>query len=128
MNVRIVFIFLIIIYMMEVKNILFRNLFRYNYFILFLFVLIFLFLSLSSVSAAEYNFTSNNTTEDFQSVIDSDGGDELVINLDDGSNYILGQINVTRNATIQGKNNEVLKSLGWGLVFCLISHQVMLKL
>nr|WP_302578804.1 hypothetical protein [Methanobrevibacter arboriphilus] len=95
------------------KNILFKD----KFFISFLFALILLlFFSLSSASAEEYNFTTGNTTEQFQSVIDNDVDDELVINLDDG-NYSLNRINVSRNATIQGKNSSNVKISGSGILF-----------
>ena len=116
--------FLYCIFIIGVKNILFKDIFRDNCFILFYFVLTFLFLSLSSVSAAEYNFTSSNITDDFQSVIDNDTDDKLVINLDDGD-YSLDQINVSRNATIQGKSrNTKIVGTGNGILFNITSNNV----
>ena len=116
--------FLYCIFIIGVKNILFKDIFRDNCFILFIFVLTFLFLSLSSVSAAEYNFTSSNITDDFQSVIDNDTDDELVINLDDGD-YSLDQINVSRNATIQGKSrNTKIVGTGNDILFNITSNNV----
>ena len=86
-------------------------------------VLIFLLLfSLSSVSADEYNFTSSNTSADFQSVINDTTPNELVINLADG-NYSLSQINITRNATIKGNSSNV-KINGSGILFNITASNV----
>uniref|UniRef100_UPI000AAE56C5 beta strand repeat-containing protein n=1 Tax=Methanobrevibacter arboriphilus TaxID=39441 RepID=UPI000AAE56C5 len=79
--------------------------------------------SLSSVSAGTYDLNSSNTTGDFQNIINNDAGDELIINLDDDGNYTLGQINVTRNATIQGKNRNVNIS-GSGVLFNITAPNV----
>ena len=109
---------------MEVENILFRDIFKDKCFISFVFVLTFLFLSLSSVSSATYDLNSSITTDDFQSVIDNDTDDELVINLDDGD-YSLGQINVTRNATIQGKGrNAKISGTETGILFNITASNV----
>ncbi|MCC7561962.1 MAG: hypothetical protein KO253_03930 [Methanobrevibacter arboriphilus] len=99
--------------------------FRDKYFVSFVLVLVFLFLlSLSSVSAAEYNFTSGNNTEQFQSVIDSDKDEELVINLEDGD-YGFSQINVSRNATIQGKGQSTkISGIGSGILFNITANNV----
>ncbi|WP_221061871.1 right-handed parallel beta-helix repeat-containing protein [Methanobrevibacter arboriphilus] len=104
------------------KSILFRD----RCFISFVMVLAFLLLfCLSSVSAAEYNFTSDNTTSDFQGVIDNDTDDELVINLADG-NYTFDRINVSRNATIIGKNRNVNISGSGGVLFNITASHVRL--
>ena len=76
-----------------------KVMFKSKQFIFIVFVFSFLFLSFSSVDAAEYNFTDTNTTAQFQSVIDNDTDDELVINLENGD-YNFSKINVKRNATI----------------------------
>ncbi len=105
------------------KSILFRD----KCFISFLFVLGFLLLfSVSSVSADEYYFNSDNiTNESFQGVIDNNTPDEVIINLDDGE-YSLGQINITRNATIQGKSSGNVKINGSGILFNIIASNVKL--
>ncbi|MCC7561575.1 MAG: hypothetical protein KO253_01990 [Methanobrevibacter arboriphilus] len=105
------------------KSILFRD----KCFISFLFVLGFLLLfSVSSVSADEYYFNSDNiTNESFQGVIDNNTPDEVIINLDDGE-YSLGQINITRNATIQGKSSGNVKINGSGILFNITASNVKL--
>ncbi|WP_221061683.1 right-handed parallel beta-helix repeat-containing protein [Methanobrevibacter arboriphilus] len=78
--------------------------FKNKFFVSFVLVLVFLFLfSLSSVSAASYDFNNGNTTEQFQNVISTDT-DDLVISFDDGDYTGWSQLNISRNATIVGKN------------------------
>ncbi|WP_042703205.1 right-handed parallel beta-helix repeat-containing protein [Methanobrevibacter arboriphilus] len=101
--------------------------FKNKFFVSFVLVLAFLFLfSLSSVSADEYYFNSGNiTNESFQGVIDNSTPDEVIINLDDGE-YSLGQINVTRNATIVGNSSGNVKINGSGILFNITSSNVRL--
>ncbi|WP_221061360.1 beta strand repeat-containing protein [Methanobrevibacter arboriphilus] len=103
------------------KGIIFRN----NFFVSFVLVLAFLLLlGLSSVSADEYYFSSGNITNaSLQGVIDNNTPDEVIINLDDGE-YSLGQINVTRNATIQGNSSGNVKIAGSGILFNITSSNV----
>ncbi|OQD58891.1 adhesin-like protein, partial [Methanobrevibacter arboriphilus JCM 13429 = DSM 1125] len=72
--------------------------------IIFVVCVLFIFLALSSVSAANHDFTTVNTTEQFQSVINTDNDNDLVISFDDGDYFDWGQLNISRNATIVGKN------------------------
>ncbi|WP_143746179.1 beta strand repeat-containing protein, partial [Methanobrevibacter arboriphilus] len=72
--------------------------------IIFVMCVLFIFLALSSVSAANHNFTTVNTTEQFQSVINNDNDNDLVISFDDGDYFDWGQLNISRNATIVGKS------------------------
>ncbi|OQD57945.1 hypothetical protein MBBAR_39c00010, partial [Methanobrevibacter arboriphilus JCM 13429 = DSM 1125] len=72
--------------------------------IIFVMCVLFIFLALSSVSAANHDFTTVNTTEQFQSVINNDNDNDLVISFDDGEYVDWGQLNISRNATIVGKN------------------------
>ncbi|OQD58371.1 adhesin-like protein [Methanobrevibacter arboriphilus JCM 13429 = DSM 1125] len=72
--------------------------------IIFVMCVLFIFLALSSVSAANHDFTTFNTTEQFQSVINNDNDNDLVISFDDGEYVDWGQLNISRNATIVGKN------------------------
>ena len=77
-----------------------------RFILLFLAILSLLLLfSLSNLSAASYNLNDSNDTYDIQNIIDNDYDDELTINLDDG-NYAFSQININRNAIIQGKNQN----------------------
>ncbi|BBL61034.1 beta strand repeat-containing protein [Methanobrevibacter arboriphilus] len=101
--------------------------FKNKFFVSFVLVLAFLFLfSLSSVSADEYYFNSSNiTNESFQGVIDNSTPDEVIINLDDGE-YSLGQINITRNATIVGNSSGNVKINGSGILFNITSSNVKL--
>ena len=101
--------------------------FKNKFFVSFVLVLVFLlFLGLSSVSADEYYFSSSNITNDsFQGVIDNSTPDEVIINLDDGD-YSLGQINITRNATIVGKSSSNVKINGSGILFNITSSNVKL--
>ncbi|WP_169805415.1 beta strand repeat-containing protein [Methanobrevibacter cuticularis] len=85
---------------------------------------IMLLFSISSVSAGSYDFTNSNNIQDFQNIIDTDIGDELEINLTSGSYTGLGQINVTRNVTIQGKSNPVITGSGSGLLFNITAPNV----
>ncbi|BBL62579.1 hypothetical protein MarbSA_16190 [Methanobrevibacter arboriphilus] len=79
---------------------------------------------MSSVSADEYYFSSGNITNaSLQGVIDNNTPDEVIINLDDGE-YSLGQINVTRNATIQGNSSGNVKIAGSGILFNITSSNV----
>ncbi|KZX14479.1 hypothetical protein MBCUT_20510 [Methanobrevibacter cuticularis] len=80
--------------------------------------------TLSGVSAGSYDFTNTNNTQDFQNIIDTDTDDELEINLTSGSYTNLGQINITRNATIQGKNNPVITGSGSGILFNITAPNV----
>ncbi|KZX14502.1 hypothetical protein MBCUT_20740 [Methanobrevibacter cuticularis] len=80
--------------------------------------------TLSSVSAGSYDFTNSSNTQDFQNLIDNDIDDELEINLTSGSYTNLGQINITRNATIQGKNNPVITGPGSGILFNITTPNV----
>ncbi|GLI12658.1 hypothetical protein MARBORIA2_17480 [Methanobrevibacter arboriphilus] len=81
-------------------------------------------MGLSSVSADEYYFSSGNITNaSLQGVIDNNTPDEVIINLDDGE-YSLGQINVTRNATIQGNSSGNVKIAGSGILFNITSSNV----
>ncbi len=97
---------------------------RFVSFFLILFAFL-VFFSLSSVSAQTYNFNSNNTTSDFQNVIDHDTDSDLVINLADG-NYTFNQINISRNATIKGnsKGNVKITGPGTGTLFNITSTNV----
>ncbi|OQD58253.1 adhesin-like protein, partial [Methanobrevibacter arboriphilus JCM 13429 = DSM 1125] len=72
--------------------------------IIFVVCVLFIFLALSSVSAANHNFTTVNTTEQFQSVINNDNDNDLVISFANGEYVDWGQLNISRNATIVGKN------------------------
>ncbi|GLI12092.1 hypothetical protein MARBORIA2_11820, partial [Methanobrevibacter arboriphilus] len=99
-----------------------KVMFKSKQFIFIVFVFSFLFLSFSSVDAAEYNFTDTNTTAQFQSVIDNDTDDELVINLENGD-YNFSKINVKRNATIKGKSSNTQIN-GSGILFNITSPNV----
>ncbi|WP_143746163.1 right-handed parallel beta-helix repeat-containing protein, partial [Methanobrevibacter arboriphilus] len=72
--------------------------------IIFVMCVLFIFLALSSASAANHNFTTANTTEQFQSVINNDNDNDLVISFANGDYVDWGQLNISRNATIVGKN------------------------
>nr|WP_302578574.1 hypothetical protein [Methanobrevibacter arboriphilus] len=101
--------------------------FKNKFFVSFVLVLVFLLLfGVSSVSADEYYFSSSNITNDsFQGVIDNSTPDEVIINLDDGE-YSLGQINITRNATIVGNSSGNVKINGSGILFNITSSNVKL--
>ena len=101
--------------------------FRNKFFVSFVLVLVFLFLfSVSSVSADEYYFSSGNITNDsFQGVINNSTPDEVIINLDDGE-YSLGQINITRNATIKGNSSNVKINGSGGVLFSITASNVKL--
>ncbi|OQD57950.1 adhesin-like protein, partial [Methanobrevibacter arboriphilus JCM 13429 = DSM 1125] len=72
--------------------------------IIFVMCVLFIFLGLSSASAASYDFNNANTTEQFQSVINTDNDNDLVISFANGEYSDWGQLNISRNATIVGKN------------------------
>ena len=80
-----------------------------SYLSLFLIILSILMLfCLSNVSAASYNLNNSSNTGNIQDIIDNDYDEELTINLDNG-NYNFSQINLHRNAIIQGKSKNGVK-------------------
>ncbi|WP_143746183.1 beta strand repeat-containing protein, partial [Methanobrevibacter arboriphilus] len=72
--------------------------------IIFVICVLFIFLALSSASAANHNFTTANNTQQFQNVINNDNDNELLISFANGEYSGWGQLNISRNATIVGKN------------------------
>ncbi|BBL61113.1 beta strand repeat-containing protein [Methanobrevibacter arboriphilus] len=109
------------------KNKIMKSVLFNKFFVSFVLVLVFLFLfSVSSVSADEYYFSSGNiTNSSLQGVIDNSTPDEVIINLDDGE-YSMGQINITRNATIVGNSSGNVKINGSGTLFNITASNVKL--
>ena len=83
-----------------------------------------LLFSLSNVSAAVHNLNNSSTTSNLQNTINNDPGSDVIVNLAEG-NYNFGQINISRNATIQGVNNNV-KINGTGTLFNITAPNVKL--
>ncbi|MBZ9570248.1 Ig-like domain-containing protein [Methanobrevibacter sp. TMH8] len=91
-----------------------------TFLILMSFLLLF---SLSSVSAGTYNLNNSSSTTDVQDIIYNDNDSDLVINLDEGD-YNFDQINISRNATIIGKNKNNVRISGTGTLFNITSQNV----